>query len=276
LRSLLCGDTDFSRPGDAGFRQTQVGTILQSPLASGYTLGNLSAAHPSGRFPLTAGHTVCSDSMACVRLSWMPGFVRKFRKFLNAWLRNDVIALIQRYWPSLSKVAHLSSEELTMPQAKQTSKRKRRSKALPVLGAAGLSLSLASGASAVPNGLGVPTSNTGDGNQVTLGEEEISDVSLATFYVFDKEGDGTSPLVQLVGRGCHGCHGCGGGRGCRGCGGCHHGCGCHGCGGCHHGCGGCGCVSFFFGGCGGCGGCGGGYWCWINGVRTWCPYNYGY
>jgi hypothetical protein len=35
-------------------------------------------------------------------------------------------------------------------------------------------------------------------------------------------------------------------------------------------------VSFFFGGCGGCGGCGGGYWCWINGVRTWCPYNYGY
>jgi hypothetical protein len=29
-------------------------------------------------------------------------------------------------------------------------------------------------------------------------------------------------------------------------------------------------------GCGGCGGCGGGYWCWINGVRTWCPYGYGY
>jgi hypothetical protein len=33
-------------------------------------------------------------------------------------------------------------------------------------------------------------------------------------------------------------------------------------------------------GCGGCGGCGGyyggGYWCWINGVRTWCPYDYGY
>jgi hypothetical protein len=35
-------------------------------------------------------------------------------------------------------------------------------------------------------------------------------------------------------------------------------------------------VSFFFGGCGGCGGCGGGYWCWINGVRTWCPYYWGY
>src|SRR5262245_17644572 len=102
-----------------------------------------------------------------------------------------------------------------MPQAKQTSKRKRRSKALPVLGAAGLSLSLASGASAVPSGLAdMPTSTTGDDNRVTLDEVEISDVSLATFYVFDKESDGTSPLVQLVGHGCHGCHGCGGHGGC--------------------------------------------------------------
>jgi hypothetical protein len=169
-----------------------------------------------------------------------------------------------------------------MAHSKQPSTRKRRSKALPVLGAAGLSLSLASGASAVPGGPAavMPTSDTGDGNQVTLGEEEISDVSLATFYVFDKESEDTAqPSVQLVGHGCGGCHGCGGRgcHGCGGCGGCHHGCGCHGCGGCHHG--GCGCVSFFFGGCGGCGGCGGysgGYWCWINGVRTWCPYDYGY
>ena len=70
-----------------------------------------------------------------------------------------------------------------MPQAKQTSKRKRRSKALPVLGAAGLSLSLASSASAVPGGLGdMPISKTGDGNRVTLGEE---DVSFAPFYAFD-------------------------------------------------------------------------------------------
>jgi hypothetical protein len=166
-----------------------------------------------------------------------------------------------------------------MSQTKQPSKRKRRSKALPVLGAAGLSLSLASTASAVPGGPAVNLPTAGDGDRVTLHEEEISDVSLATFYVFDKEGDGTSPLVQLVGHGCGGCHGCGGhGGGCHGCGGCNHGCGCHGCGGCHHG--GCGCVSFFFGGgCGGCGGCGGysgGYWCWINGVRTWCPYPYGY
>jgi hypothetical protein len=42
------------------------------------------------------------------------------------------------------------------------------------------------------------TSNTGDGSRVTLGEEEISDVSLATFYVFDKEGDGTSPSLSAM------------------------------------------------------------------------------
>ena len=173
-----------------------------------------------------------------------------------------------------------------MAQTNKSSKRKRRNKALPVLGAAGLSLSLASTASAVPGGPAVDlaTSGNGDGNQVFLGEQEIADVSLATFYVFDKEGDDTSRMVQLVRHGCGGCHGCGGhGHGCgghaHGCGGCHHGCGCHGCGGCRHGCGGCGCVSIGVG-CGGCGGCGGyyrsGYWCWINGVRTWCRYPYGY
>ena len=60
-------------------------------------------------------------------------------------------------------------------QAKLTSKRKRLSKALPVLGAAGLSLSLTSAASAVPSGLGdMPTSKTGDDNRVTVGEEDIS------------------------------------------------------------------------------------------------------
>src|SRR5689334_362875 len=175
-----------------------------------------------------------------------------------------------------------------MPQPKQTSKRKCRSKALPVLGAAGLSLSLASSASAVPGGpaVNLAGSGNGDGNQVFLGEEEISDVSLATFYVFDKEGDGTSSMIELVGHGghgcgghghgCGGCHGCGGhGHGCGGCGGCHHGCGCHGCGHHGHGCGGCGCVSFGIGcgGCGGwggCGGCGGGGWCWWRGRLIWC------
>src|SRR5262249_38758158 len=96
-----------------------------------------------------------------------------------------------------------------MAQAKQPSKRKRRSKAIPVIGAAGLSLSLASTASAVPGGpaVSLPTSGNGDGKQVFLGEEEISDVSLATFYVFDKEGDETSSMLQPVAHGgCGGCH----------------------------------------------------------------------
>jgi hypothetical protein len=61
--------------------------------------------------------------------------------------------------------------------------RKRRSKALPVLGAAGLSLSLATNASAAIGGLNPDTVS----QQVMLYEEEIADVSLATFRVFDKE-----------------------------------------------------------------------------------------
>ena len=149
-----------------------------------------------------------------------------------------------------------------MAHPKPASKRRRRSKALPVLGAAGLSLSLASGASAVPAGPALPTQNTIEvGQNITLGEEEIADVSLATFYVFDKENDGTSGPLQRVG---HGCGGCGG-----------HGHGCGGCGGHGHGCGGCIGIGIACG-CGGCGGCSGGYWCWINGVRTWCSYGYGY
>jgi hypothetical protein len=62
-----------------------------------------------------------------------------------------------------------------MSQTKHSSKRKGRSKTLPVLGAAGLSLSLVSTASAVPGGppVDLPTSGNGDDKQVFLGEEEI-------------------------------------------------------------------------------------------------------
>ena len=76
-----------------------------------------------------------------------------------------------------------------MSRAKQGSKRKHRACAVPLLGAAGLSLSLASGASAateVPV-TGTATQNTGVSHEFTLGEEEISDVSLATFYVLTKK-----------------------------------------------------------------------------------------
>ena len=98
-----------------------------------------------------------------------------------------------------------------MPKAKKPSKRKHRACAVPLLGAAGLSLSLASGASAATEvpAADVPTQNTAASHDLTFGEEEIADVSLATFYVFDKENVGTSePGVQLPHRGCGGCHGC--------------------------------------------------------------------
>jgi hypothetical protein len=129
-----------------------------------------------------------------------------------------------------------------MPRDKQASKRKRVTKAaVLVLGAAGLTFGLARGAS----GSTTPTSdvpqelNFTPTQTVTLGEEEIADVSLATFHLFDKENEGSTREMawgcRCGGCGCRGC-GC---RGCR-CGGC-------GCGGCGCRCGGCGCR------CGGCG-----------------------
>jgi hypothetical protein len=81
-----------------------------------------------------------------------------------------------------------------MSHAKQAStKRKRSINAVPVLSAAGLSLSLASGASAAIGrpAADMPTPKTGISHEITLCEEEISDVSLATFYVFDNENAGT-------------------------------------------------------------------------------------
>jgi hypothetical protein len=94
----------------------------------------------------------------------------------------------------------------TMSRAKQASKRKRRSKAVPALGAAGLSLALASGASAATSGPAADmlARNTGVCHEITLDEEEIFDVSLATFHVFDKENAGAfRPGVKLaMGGGC--------------------------------------------------------------------------
>jgi hypothetical protein len=121
-----------------------------------------------------------------------------------------------------------------MAQAKQTSKRKRRSKAVPVLGLAGLSMSLAGGAASASTGAqatDIPSQNTGPRQQVFLGEEEISDVSLSTFYVFDKENAARPQANEKVAWwGCRGCRcgGCGGGCRCGGCVwfGCYWGCRC--------------------------------------------------
>ena len=81
-----------------------------------------------------------------------------------------------------------------MSREKHGTNRKRGSQVVPVLGAAGLSLSLAGGASAAA---GTPvadalTHNSIVTHEITLGDEEIADVSLATFYVFDKEDTGPS------------------------------------------------------------------------------------
>lgn len=120
-----------------------------------------------------------------------------------------------------------------MSRVKQASKRKRVSKAaVPALGAAGLGLTLAGGASAstlptsdLPQGL-----TTSPNQRFVLGEEEIADVSLATFHLFDKESGQGSFQQMAWGCRCGGCRGCG----CRGCGcrACRCGVGCAGCAGC--------------------------------------------
>jgi hypothetical protein len=67
--------------------------------------------------------------------------------------------------------------------------------AAPVLGAVG-ALSLAGGASAATTGpvTDAQSLDTAKLHQVTISEEELTDVSLATFYVFDKENAKTPKL----------------------------------------------------------------------------------
>ena len=179
----------------------------------------------------------------------------------------------------LATPSAFTREDATMRRVKQTSRKKRTTKAaaVTVLGTAGLGLSLFGSASGstMPTAYIPQTDDTSPNQRFVLGEEEMADVSLATFHLFDKENFGSG--VQLARGGCGGC-GCGhGGGGC----GCGHGGGCggfHGCGGGFHGCAavrGCGgfrgcaafrgcrgfrgCVAFRgcrgFRGCG-CGGCG--------------------
>ena len=95
----------------------------------------------------------------------------------------------------------------------QSSNRKSRRKAVPALGAAGLSLSLSSSGWAVP-AADVPQWNTAGNHENILGEEEMADVSLATFHVFDNEsGPPLGRGVRLAAGGHGGCGGCGHGGG---------------------------------------------------------------
>jgi hypothetical protein len=67
---------------------------------------------------------------------------------------------------------------------------------LPALGFAGMSLSMASGACASTSEASASTSPPSQKHEIFLAEEQISDVSLATFYVFDKENAEPPPLLQ--------------------------------------------------------------------------------
>src|ERR1700735_5353968 len=131
-----------------------------------------------------------------------------------------------------------------MPQVKRAAKGKQ---AVSVLGIAGVSWAASTGGSPADIPPTSPTSppagsvadilwqNTAPFQIPFLDEEEISDVSLATFHLFDKDDLGNSQSgIQVAFRGCGCGHGCGGGfrgcgvgfRGCRGCG--FGGCGCGG------------------------------------------------
>ncbi len=100
----------------------------------------------------------------------------------------------------------------TMAQVKQSSKQKRRKINLPAVGAAGVSLALTGGASAAVAPITDQQSHPYlPGHEVTLGEEEMSDVSLATFYVFDQENRKSIKGEVQLARACGRCGG-GGGR----------------------------------------------------------------
>ena len=95
-----------------------------------------------------------------------------------------------------------------MTQARRSSKRKRGKAAL-VFGAAGVSLAMTGVASATAPATNVPLQD--NIRQFILGEEEISDVSLATFHIFDRENPSLSQDIKEARGGCGRCGG-GGGR----------------------------------------------------------------
>jgi hypothetical protein len=191
-----------------------------------------------------------------------------------------------------------------MTQARRSSKRKSRKAALAkktalALGAAGVSLAMTGAASATAPATDVPSQD--NARRLILTEEEISDVSLATFQVFDRENPPLSQGIRVARGGGCGCGGCGHGGGGGGGGGCAHagfGGGCAhagvGCaaggrcavGGCAAGgrcavgrcaiggrcgcAGGCGCIGAFLGvACLACAGCAGTCWQWDPYLGQW-------
>ena len=105
-----------------------------------------------------------------------------------------------------------------MPQAKRNLKVKRQSKVVSVAGIAGAFLAPSTSRSVAD----IPPQSMAPFQVLHLGEEEISDVSLATFHFVDGESRETPlPRVQLARGGCGGCGwGCGWGGCCWSWGGC--------------------------------------------------------
>jgi hypothetical protein len=93
-----------------------------------------------------------------------------------------------------------------MSEAKLTP-RKHQRKRLPLLGAAGLSLSLSSGASATMGvtSADIVTCSTALNHEQPLREEEITDINLSTFHISNGEG---MPRLRARVAGCGACVGC--------------------------------------------------------------------
>src|SRR4029077_15850148 len=137
------------------------------------------------------------------------------------------------------------------------SEKKRRGKIIPAVGVGLMTLT----STACARRRAADANTEVRSTNVLMAEEEVSDVSLVTFHVFDKEGPVRLAAGHGGGGGCGhggggGCgHGGGGGCGHGGGGGCGHGGGCH-VGACGHGgfghggCRGCRCARGW--GCGGC------------------------
>ena len=103
-----------------------------------------------------------------------------------------------------------------MPQARRNLKVKRPRKVVSVVGIAGGAFLASSTSGSMAD---IPPQSMAPFQVLNLGEEEISDVTLATFHFVDGESLETPlPRVQLARGGCGG-----------GCGGCSWGCGWGGC-----------------------------------------------
>jgi hypothetical protein len=94
-----------------------------------------------------------------------------------------------------------------MLRTKEAPRRKRRTNAVPVL--AGLSLSLASGPAAAIGGVSQDPAISAPIARQVMGEEEIFDIRLTTFHVFDGESANAPRTRPTISGGCGSFGACG-------------------------------------------------------------------